>query len=250
MVSFFRRKKPDAAVAPATDTAPGSRYDIETLAAAFPAAPAQAREIPASPTAADHFAGHDSPADTTGSVDADRGDATAPPGVAGTTAAPADAGSKGWRDRLRGSGFARSVGGLFARNPKLDDDLLDEIETALLTADVGVTATTQLVESLRKRMKAREFAVAGALLAPLRAEVVALLAPGGVFYNLEHVASPTPELHEAFFAALGMTLADEDESNQLLDVTTQVAWLREIGFAQVDCFWKWRELAVFGGAKP
>jgi SAM-dependent methyltransferase len=82
------------------------------------------------------------------------------------------------------------------------------------------------------------------------AEVFALLAPGGVFYNLEHVASPTPELHEAFFAALGMTLADEDESNQLLDVTTQVAWLREIGFAQVDCFWKWRELAVFGGAKP
>jgi SAM-dependent methyltransferase len=82
------------------------------------------------------------------------------------------------------------------------------------------------------------------------AEVFALLAPGGVFYNLEHVASPTPELHEAFFAALGMTLADEDESNQLLDVTTQVAWLREIGFAQVDCFWKWRELAVFGGVKP
>jgi hypothetical protein len=29
-----------------------------------------------------------------------------------------------------------------------------------------------------------------------------------------------------------------------------VAWLREIGFAQVDCFWKWRELAVFGGVKP
>jgi SAM-dependent methyltransferase len=84
----------------------------------------------------------------------------------------------------------------------------------------------------------------------LYAEVFALLEPGGVFYNLEHVASPTPELHEAFFAALGMTLADEDRSNQLLDVETQVAWLREIGFAQVDCFWKWRELAVFGGVKP
>jgi SAM-dependent methyltransferase len=37
----------------------------------------------------------------------------------------------------------------------------------------------------------------------LYAEVFALLAPGGVFYNLEHVASPTPELHEAFFAAMG-----------------------------------------------
>ena len=80
-------------------------------------------------------------------------------------------------------------------------------------------------------------------------EVFELLEPGGVFYNLEHVASPTPELHEAFFAALGMTLADEDASNQLLDVETQAAWLREIGFAQVDSFWKWRELALFGGVK-
>jgi tRNA (cmo5U34)-methyltransferase len=84
----------------------------------------------------------------------------------------------------------------------------------------------------------------------LYAEVFGLLAAGGVFYNLEHVSSPTPELHAAFFAALGMSLEDEDRSNQLLDVETQVAWLREIGFAQVDCFWKWRELAVFGGVKP
>jgi SAM-dependent methyltransferase len=84
----------------------------------------------------------------------------------------------------------------------------------------------------------------------LYAEVSALLEPGGVFYNLEHVASPTPELHEAFFVAMGMTPADEDESNQLLDVETQTGWLREIGFAQVDCFWKWRELALFGGVKP
>jgi tRNA (cmo5U34)-methyltransferase len=83
----------------------------------------------------------------------------------------------------------------------------------------------------------------------LYAEVFALLEPGGVFYNLEHVASPTPELHAAFFGAMGMTLADEDQSNQLLDVETQVRWLRETGFAQVDCFWKWRELAVFGGVK-
>jgi SAM-dependent methyltransferase len=83
----------------------------------------------------------------------------------------------------------------------------------------------------------------------LYGEVFALLAPGGVFYDLEHVASPTRELHADFLAALGMTAEQEDRSNKLLDVETQVRWLREIGFGQVDCFWKWRELAVFGGAK-
>lgn len=83
----------------------------------------------------------------------------------------------------------------------------------------------------------------------LYAEVFAKLSAGGVFYNLEHVASPTPELHADFLAALEMTAEQEDRSNELLDVETQVGWLRQIGFAQVDCFWKWRELAVFGGVK-
>ncbi|KRG42760.1 signal recognition particle-docking protein FtsY [Stenotrophomonas pictorum JCM 9942] len=94
------------------------------------------------------------------------------------SAAPAAASGKlGWRERLRNSTLARSFGGLFSRNPKLDDDLLDEIETALITADVGVPATTALVEDLRKRMKSREFADANALLAALRADLIALLQP-------------------------------------------------------------------------
>ena len=90
----------------------------------------------------------------------------------------------------RGSTFARSLGGLFSRNPRLDDDLLDEIETALLTADVGVAASTELVEKLRKRMKAREFADANALLAALRAELVAMLAPVAVPLRIEGAAGP------------------------------------------------------------
>jgi fused signal recognition particle receptor len=184
MVSFFRRKKPDAA-APATDPPPGSRHDIEALAAAFPAAPAQTPAIPVSPVPENHVAGHDPVADTAGTDEA-----TATPGTAETTAAPAAAGPGGWRDRLRGSGFARSFGGLFSRNPKLDDDLLDEVETALLTADVGVTATTQLVENLRRRMKAREFADARALLAALRADLVALLAPVAVPLQIHAAAKP------------------------------------------------------------
>ncbi|HJS36124.1 MAG TPA: signal recognition particle-docking protein FtsY, partial [Pseudoxanthomonas sp.] len=93
-------------------------------------------------------------------------------------AAPAaPAGKSGWRDRLRRTSAALGLAGLFTRNPRLDDDLLDEIETALLTADVGVPATTAIIEDLRKRMKEREFADAQALLKALRADLIALITP-------------------------------------------------------------------------
>ena len=104
--------------------------------------------------------------------------------------APAAPGKKGWRERLGVSGFARSLGGLFSNNPRLDDDLLDEIETALLVADVGVAATTGLVETMRKRMKAREFADAAALLAGLRDEMVALLRPVAQPLVIDPAAKP------------------------------------------------------------
>jgi len=82
----------------------------------------------------------------------------------------------------------------------------------------------------------------------LYAEIFAILVPGGVFCNLEHVASPTPGVHEQFLAAIGSP--DEDPSNKLLDLETQLRWLREISFQDVDCHWKWRELALFAGVKP
>ncbi|KAB0536395.1 signal recognition particle-docking protein FtsY [Xanthomonas cissicola] len=101
--------------------------------------------------------------------------AATPAGAPPISAAPA--GKPGWRERLRNSTFARSFGGLFSRNPKLDDDLLDEIETALITADVGIGATTALIDGLRKRMKSREFVDAQAMFKALRADLIALLQP-------------------------------------------------------------------------
>ena len=84
----------------------------------------------------------------------------------------------------------------------------------------------------------------------LYAEVFERLAPGGIFCNLEHVASPTPVLHARFLEALGITPEEEDPSNLLLDLETQLGWLRAIGYADVDCFWKWLELALLAGWKP
>ncbi len=102
----------------------------------------------------------------------------------------AAAGSAGWRERLRNNTFSRSLGALFVRHPKLDDDLLDEIETRLLSADVGVAATTTLVEGLRGRMHRRDFADAGQLLRQLRADLLAMVEPVAQWLNVD--AGPRP----------------------------------------------------------
>lgn len=97
-------------------------------------------------------------------------------------------------------------------------------------------------------------------------EIYQLLAPGGIFINVEHTASATPEiekLHDELFiehlasfnkrnredVAHEYFNRPDKEDNILERVDIQVNWLREIGFNHADCYFKWMELAVFGGTK-
>ena len=84
----------------------------------------------------------------------------------------------------------------------------------------------------------------------LYSEIFNHLNSGGVFCNLEHVSSATMNLHMKFISSIGQTPETEDPSNKLLDVETQLQWLRQIGFADVDCSWKWLEMALLSGFKP
>ena len=80
----------------------------------------------------------------------------------------------------------------------------------------------------------------------LYAEIAQLLAPGGVFCNLEIVSSPTRALHDRWRDEMG---AREDPSDMLCDMATQLAWIDEAGLDNVDCIWKWRSLALLRGER-
>jgi tRNA (cmo5U34)-methyltransferase len=73
-------------------------------------------------------------------------------------------------------------------------------------------------------------------------EIRALLAPGGVFANLDLVAAATPDRHERFRREIGRV--EDDPSDRLAGLCEQMDWLRGAGFAAVECHFKWLELAL------
>lgn len=73
--------------------------------------------------------------------------------------------------------LGEGMASLFLGKKAIDDDLLDEIETRLLTADVGVEATTTIVQNLTKRVARKELADSEALYKALQEELAGLLRP-------------------------------------------------------------------------
>ena len=80
-------------------------------------------------------------------------------------------------------------------------------------------------------------------------EIYDILTPTGVFCNLEHVASPSVELHIRFLNAIGYAPKTESKTDKVLPMETQLNWLREIGFVDADCNWKWLGMALLIGFK-
>lgn len=96
---------------------------------------------------------------------------------------------RGGLDKTR-AGLTSGFADLFSLSKRIDEDLLEEIETTLLMADVGVTATTEIVESLTAKLQRNELKDGLALRAALRAELHDILADAS--QPLEVVSGKTP----------------------------------------------------------
>ena len=94
------------------------------------------------------------------------------------SAAPATAPGTSWVQKLK-SGLSRTSSNLSTlfTGTKIDDDLYEELESALLMADAGVTATTQLLEALKARVKQDKLTDAGQVKTALRELMITLLKP-------------------------------------------------------------------------
>jgi tRNA (cmo5U34)-methyltransferase len=78
-------------------------------------------------------------------------------------------------------------------------------------------------------------------------EIHALLAQGGVFANLDLVRSASSRLHERFRREIGRV--EDDPADRLAGLGKQMGWLREAGFSEVECHFKWLELALIVAVK-
>lgn len=78
-------------------------------------------------------------------------------------------------------------------------------------------------------------------------EIHGLLASGGVFANLDLVRPASEHLHERFRREIGRI--EDDPTDRLAGLIEQMSWLREAGLAEVECHFKWLELALVVAVK-
>ena len=108
--------------------------------------------------------------------------ASEPPVPVVADIAESTGGKTGWAERLK-AGLTRTrenlnnkLGSVFSRG-RIDDDLYDELETVLLTADVGVTGTERLLKDLRALVKKEKLTEAADIKPALQSVLLDLLQP-------------------------------------------------------------------------
>ena len=73
--------------------------------------------------------------------------------------------------------FTESIASLVLGRKEIDDDLLDDLEMILLTADVGIDATDRIIRSLTDQVSRKELKDPGALLTSLKSQLQAIIEP-------------------------------------------------------------------------
>ena len=167
VLRFFSRKKPDAA-------APDAAAAQTATAAAEPVAGPVPNPEPEAPAAAPTLqASHDAPGAKT-----------------------VDAARPGWFSRLRAglgktrNAFSEGLGTLFLGRKTLDDDLLEELETRLLLADVGMPTVRLIIDGMVQRIRRKELDDPQALYRALQEQLVAVLAPASVPLAIDTARKP------------------------------------------------------------
>ena len=106
-----------------------------------------------------------------------------PPVAPEPVVVPAETSKTGFFARLKqglsktSASIGEGMASLFLGKKVIDDELLEDIETRLLTADVGVEATAVIIQSLTQKVARKQLTDADALYKSLQAELAAMLKP-------------------------------------------------------------------------
>lgn len=174
-MKFFRKKPAKEALHPEPDSGPDP-HRAPAHHVATDASPADASQTAASgsPSLEGQHAPAVSPEDT---ADAAR------PALAQTAARPGSDEGRSFFGRLkRGLGrtsdnLVAGFGNLFLGRKVIDAQLLEDLESRLLMADVGFDATATIIQSLTARVSRKELAEPEALMRALREELQGILQP-------------------------------------------------------------------------
>jgi signal recognition particle-docking protein FtsY len=176
-------QQPESTPAPATE--PAGAADPAGVAAASDApAPATSGSVASEPAAFDAGAAPAPPGEPV------QPDSSIPSPSAADAGTPAESAKQSWLARLK-RGLSRtgqSLGGLFV-GVKVDENLFDELETALIMADAGVEATQSLLAALRARVRKERIQDAAAVKSALREILAEHLRPLERTFDV-HAAKP------------------------------------------------------------